>query len=234
VINLSLALSGPSAAVQNAITLPASSNGMFWWWRLLATIRSPGQPPAAVSYPAAYPQVVAVAATTRWEERASYSNAGPQVTVAAPGGEASDPVYSTSLNGGYAMLYGTSIAAAHVSGAAALLRGYAPQWSAAAVSDTPCATQPPRWGLAPYVAGRNDLLGHGRVDAAASLRWAIPPFLSLTPESPYLLAAAGQPLPSATVTLGNQSQQALSWQVTSVSPSWLRVDLPLVWLDRLS
>lgn len=223
VINLSLALSGPSAAVQNAITA-ASSNDVLV---VAATGNDsrPGQPPAAVSYPAAYPQVVAVAATTRWEERASYSNAGPQVTVAAPGGEASDPVYSTSLNGGYAMLYGTSIAAAHVSGAAALLRGYAPQWSAAAVSDTLRNTAA-KVGAAPYVAGRNDLLGHGRVDAAASLRWAIPPFLSLTPESPYLLAAAGQPLPSATVTLGNQSQQALSWQVTSVSPSWLRVDLP--------
>jgi subtilisin family serine protease len=223
VINLSLALSGPSVAVQNAI-VAAHNNGILV---VAATGNDsqPGQPLAPVSYPAAYPDVVAVAATTRWEERASYSNGGPQVTVAAPGGEASDPVYSASLNGGYAMLYGTSIAAAHVSGTAALLRGYAPQWSAAAVRDALRNTAA-KVGSTPYVAGRNDLLGHGRVDAAASLRWSIAPFLSLTPESPYLLAAAGQPLPTATVTLGNQSQQPLSWQITSVSPGWLRVDLP--------
>lgn len=223
VINLSLALSGPSTAVQNAIIAAVNNDCLV----VAATGNDSqaGFPPAAVSYPAAYPQVVAVAAVTRWEERASYSNGGPQVMLAAPGGEASDPIYSTSLNGGYAMLYGTSIAAAHLSGAASLLRSYAPQWSAAAVRDALRNTAD-KVGSTPYVAGRNDALGYGRVNAAAALRWSIPPTLSMAPESPYLLASAGQPLPTATVTLSNPSQQPLSWQVVDVSPGWLRVDLP--------
>ncbi len=223
VINLSLALSGPSSAVQNAISIAVNNDCLV----VAATGNDSqaGFPPAAVSYPAAYPQVVAVAATTRWEERASYSNGGPQVELAAPGGEASDPIYSTSLNGGYAMLHGTSIAAAHLSGAASLLRGYAPQWSASAVRDALRNTAD-KVGSTPYVAGRNDALGYGRVNAAAALRWSIPPTLSMAPESPYVMAAAGQSLPTATVTLSNASLQPLSWQVTSVAPGWLAVDLP--------
>lgn len=223
VINLSLALSGPSAAVQNAI-IGAVNNDCL----VVAATGNDSQagfPPAAVSYPAAYPEVIAVAAATRWDERAPYSNGGPQVELAAPGGEAGDPVYSTSLNGGYAMLYGTSIAAAHLSGAASLLRSYAPQWSAAAVRDALRNTAD-KVGSAPYVAGRNDGLGYGRVNAAAALRWSIPPTFGMTPDSPYLMAAANQPLPTATVALSNPSLQPLSWQVISVSPGWLSVDLP--------
>jgi hypothetical protein len=223
VINLSLALTGPSITVQNAI-IAASSNDIV----LVAAAGNdslPGQPPAPVSYPAAYPQVVAVAAATHWEDRAAYSNGGPEVEVAAPGGESGDPIISASLGGSYAMLHGTSIATAHVTGAAALLRGYAPHWSAASVRDVLRNTAD-KIGSAPYVAGRNDLLGHGRINAAAALRWAVPPNVSFTPATPSLLAAAGQPLPTTSIELANPSLQPLSWQVISISPAWLRVDPP--------
>ncbi len=223
VINLSLALSGPSITVQNAIV--AARNNDILVVAATGNNSQPGFPPAAVSYPAAYPEALAVAATTRWEDRAAYSNGGPEVEVAAPGGEASDPIFSASLNGGYAMLYGTSIATAHVSGVAALLRGYAPQWSAAAVRDALRNTAD-KVGSTPYVAGRNDRLGYGRIDAEAALRWSIAPTITFTPASPSLLAAAAQPLPYTTIELGNHSLQPLSWQVTSISHAWLRVDLP--------
>jgi hypothetical protein len=223
VINLSLALSGPSTTVQNAII--AASNNDILLVAATGNDSQPGQLPAPVSYPAAYPQVVAVAAATRWEDRASYSNGGPEVEVAAPGGEASDPIFSASLGGGYAMLHGTSIATAHVAGAAALLRGYVPQWSAAAVRDALRNTAD-KIGSAPYVAGRNDRLGYGRINAAAALRWSAPPIVSFTPSNPSLLAAAGQPLPTTSIELANPSLQPLSWQVTSISPQWLRVDEP--------
>jgi hypothetical protein len=147
------------------------------------------------------------------------------VEVAAPGGEASDPIFSASLGGGYAMLHGTSIATAHVTGAAALLRGYAPQWSAAAVRDVLRNTAD-KIGSAPYIAGRNDRLGYGRINAAAALRWSTPPIVSFTPSNPSLLAAADQPLPTTSIELANPSLQPLSWQVTSISPQWLRVDEP--------
>jgi hypothetical protein len=145
--------------------------------------------------------------------------------MAAPGGEASDAIRSTSLNGGYSLLYGTSIATAHVSGAAALLRGYAPQWSAASVRAALRNTAA-KVGSTPYVTGRNDRLGYGRVDAGAALRWSISPLLVTAPDSISLIAASGQALPSAVISLSNRSLQPLNWQITSVSPDWLRVDLP--------
>ena len=42
-----------------------------------------------VSYPAASPNVIAVSAVDRRKERASYSNFGPEVSLAAPGGACS-------------------------------------------------------------------------------------------------------------------------------------------------
>ena len=124
VVNLSLALSGPNETVLNAI-LFARGNGVV----VVASAGNdtlPGQAPAPVRYPARYAEVIAVAASTHWEDWATYSNGGPEVDFAAPGGEFSDQILSTGLSGGTAQLYGTSMAAAYVSGVVALLRSQTP------------------------------------------------------------------------------------------------------------
>ena len=68
------------------------------------------------TYPAAYPGVIAVGATTSKDRRASFSNYGSWVDVAAPGVS----VLST-VPGGYASWNGTSMATPHVSALAGLL-----------------------------------------------------------------------------------------------------------------
>ncbi len=68
------------------------------------------------SYPAAYPNVIAVAATNEYDKRASFSNHGSWVDVAAPGVN----ILST-VPGGYGYRGGTSMAAPHVSALAGLL-----------------------------------------------------------------------------------------------------------------
>lgn len=73
----------------------------------------------AVSYPAALDQVIAVSAVDKDDQIASFSSIGPDVELAAPGVS----IYSTYKDGSYATLSGTSMAAPHVSGVAALVIG---------------------------------------------------------------------------------------------------------------
>jgi subtilisin family serine protease len=74
-----------------------------------------------VNYPARYPWVISVAATNGDDKVTGYSQSG-KVDVAAPGGSQSGPrIFSTNKGGGYGWGSGTSQAAAHVTGAVALV-----------------------------------------------------------------------------------------------------------------
>ncbi len=83
---------------------------------LIAAMGNEG-PGAPVSYPAADPNVIAVTATDQGGRLFSAASQGGHVAVAAPGVE----IILPAPRGGYQISSGTSVAAAHVSGIAALL-----------------------------------------------------------------------------------------------------------------
>jgi subtilisin len=84
---------------------------------------------SGVNYPARYPWVISVAATNGDDKVTGYSQSG-KIAVAAPGGSKSGPrIFSTNKGGGYGWGSGTSQAAAHVTGAMALVLQKKPKMS---------------------------------------------------------------------------------------------------------
>ncbi len=111
-------------------------------------------------HPAGYdlPNIVSVAATTSEETLATFSNYGAtSVDLAAPGHE----ILST-VPGGYESFSGTSMAAPHVAGGAALLWSQNPTWTLAEIRSRLLATARPVDDLAGKVSSC------GQLDLAAA------------------------------------------------------------------
>ena len=129
VINLSLGGGGYSQSMDEALKY-ASSRGSV-------VIMSAGNEGAnSPSYPAAHASNsgIAVGAVDMDKNMARFSNrSGLEVLdyVTAPGVD----IYSTLINGGYGFMSGTSMAAPHVAGLAALVKDYDPSMSPSAVED---------------------------------------------------------------------------------------------------
>lgn len=130
VINLSLGSSTPSQALFDAVQRARSAGVVV----VAATGNESAEGIKPIAYPAAYDGVVAVTALARTDTRASYANTGTGVTLAAPGGDGSDYILQQTFSNldvnnlpkdyttfGVVGYQGTSQAAPHVSGAAALL-----------------------------------------------------------------------------------------------------------------
>jgi subtilisin family serine protease len=153
IVNMSFA--GPHDPILSLALKKAHERGAI----LIAAVGNQG-PKSPPLYPAADQHVIGVTAVDENDQLYKGSNVGAQVAVAAPGVDVMVPAPSDA----YQLSTGTSVAAAHVSGVAALLLERHPQADAALILEvlTSSAT---RLGA----NKRDDKLGWGLVDPLAAL-----------------------------------------------------------------
>jgi subtilisin family serine protease len=118
---------------------------------------------ARPGYPAAYPEVFAVAATDAKSHKASFSNYGSYIDVAAPG----ETIPSTYPGNQYAALSGTSMASPHAAALAALIRSVNPS-----LSNEEVMQMMRRSATDLGEKGKDDYFGYGQIDMLRSLEAA--------------------------------------------------------------
>jgi serine protease len=147
---ISMSIGGPDSTVEHDAVTYAYNKGVI----IVAAAGNDGGN-NSIDYPGAYPEVIAVAALDSNKARASYSDGGPQLDIAAPGSNVVSTIGSGDAS--YGTMSGTSMATPHVSGALAL-----------ALSCAPAGTTRTQVVNALYstaedlgAAGRDDLYGYG-------------------------------------------------------------------------
>ena len=190
-INLSLGSNLPSAACDDepykAIVDNLRAVG-------IATVVASGNAGAtsAIASPACVSSAVSVGSTTKADRLSAFSNVAPSLSLLAPG----ESIASSLPLGGYGALSGTSMAAAHVSGAFAVMRQALPDADVATLLDAfrrtglPIADTRPSGGtIVPRLRLFEALASLARVPNP------VPSITSLTPNS----GRAGDPAFSLTI-----------------------------------
>jgi subtilisin family serine protease len=231
IINLSLTTTQDAFALRSAVLYATNSGAL-----VIAATGNQGA--NAVSFPAAYPNVLAVGATSYLDLLTFYSNTGPEVDLVAPGGLTANSILSTwtrdftaqgrdtcdsptgrrVVNGGvYCHKEGTSMATGIVSGVAALIMSLRPDLSASEVEAILLDSAAP-------VPGSPDEVGRGRLDAVNAVRMALEPRLEYDPNGAKASAVEGEGPFVLTLPLSNPSLVPLHVEVTpTAKTSWHRV-----------
>jgi serine protease len=192
-------------------------------------------------YPASYDGVISVSAVTKpttgeEPELADYSSFGPDVDLAAPGGDGAYGIYSTWWNDkegqdDYAFLKGTSMASPHVAGVVALMQSA--RIAAGIEPLTPIEfdqlVQEGSLSIDLGSLGRDDQFGYGLINANLAVQAALgfspvplPPQLAVTPADIDFHAN----LNTRGITLSNIGDGELNITFINESPeeSWLDIE----------
>jgi thermitase len=154
VINCSWRTSGDHAGVRNAIVNAVGNNVVV----VFAAGNANNNTDVTPQYPGVYPQVISVAALDQQGLKAWFSNFGTNVDVCAPGVN----IYSSMPDDSHGFLDGTSMAAPHVAGLAALVWSAVPSlsnWEVRRIIEDACDS------VDVLNPGFNGQLGRGRVNA---------------------------------------------------------------------
>ncbi len=186
IITMSLGVDGMSVTLGNMIDY-ASSHGV------VCVAASGNSGSSVVSYPAAYPKVIAVGAVDSSEHWATFSNYGQGLDVMAPGVS----IFSTQAASGYQYLSGTSTAAPYVAGVAALMLTVNPALTPKQVGEIINLTATDL-----RTAGWDELTGWGIVNAFKAVEQVSNPMVTIT-KHPTTVAINGTFSITWMVTGGN-------------------------------
>ncbi len=125
-------------------------------------------------YPAAYKNVIAVSATTKYDKRASFSNYGSYIKLSAPG----EDIFSTAPGSSYLTESGTSMATPIVSGISALILSKNPF-----LKPTEVMNILQKSSIDLGTKGWDRYYGYGRVNAYRALLKTPAPASNITPSS---------------------------------------------------
>ena len=186
VINMSFGSSTTSRILASAVSYATNKGAL-----LVAAAGNTAKSDNAEIYPAAYDQVLAVAATDENDKVADFSQHHPYVGVSAPGVHIVSTFWRGAGYGSYVSSSGTSDAAPHVSGLAALIWSANPSLSNVQVrriiQDTADDLGPP---------GKDDYYGTGRNNAFKALSAAQPAAHPTATIPPTPIAPAATPIPA--------------------------------------
>ncbi|MCR4411149.1 MAG: S8 family serine peptidase [Thermoguttaceae bacterium] len=154
-----------SQALYDAIMASGDANMLF----VASAGNSNVNADASPSYPAAYdlPEIISVAASDQNDAKASFSNWGAtSVDLAAPGVN----ILSTTPNNTYSFYDGTSMAAPHVAGVAALAWSVSPQANYETIRDAIFAGVDVIPAFDPGQGSTTPVAAHGRLNAFNTLK----------------------------------------------------------------
>ncbi|MDP2991007.1 MAG: S8 family serine peptidase, partial [Kiritimatiellota bacterium] len=202
VINMSLGVTGTSTTLQQAVE--------YAWNHGVVVVAAAGNSGSSVpSYPAYYPRAIAVAASDPNDKLYSFSNFGDWVDVAAPGN-----ALSTTKNGGYGYMSGTSMASPHVAGLAGLV------WSVARDNNGDGKLNDDVRAMIENACDNIGVsgIGHGRVNAyKAVMAGSPPPTTNGTITGTVADAATSARISGAAVTDGTRTATTNSSGVYTLS-----------------
>jgi subtilisin len=154
IVNMSLGGSMGSRTLQKAVD-NAYKSGIL----LVSSAGNGGyHRKGTITYPAAYDSVIAVGALDQENNRATFSSVGRELELMAPG-----VFVNSTVLGGYANYSGTSMAAPHVSGGAALIWELKPDLTNIQLRDILNETATP--------LGESFEYGNGLIDALAAINY---------------------------------------------------------------
>ena len=182
-VQLSLTV-GPSSAINDAVDMAYDNYGV-----IIVNASGNGSSSGGAGYPGSLDKVWAVGATTSGDVRASFSNWGTNLFIAAPG----VGIWSTGLTSQspYGSSSGTSFASPIVSGVIALMLSLDPNFTQAEIQqiliDTADKVGGYDYNWNPADPGHSRELGYGRINAQAAVEAA--QILSVSDRSTPGLAA---------------------------------------------